>query len=255
MHQPWKPCKGHAPSEKAVGDAANSRRHLPDDTSDDSDHGASHNKKEAGSVAGKQGKRKRGAAADSSSAGGRLPHGKKASVSLSRVFRISTIVPLLQQQWQEQIEGQHMLPDLGASAAASVWVTYVVLLARDLVGVSLLQGCNLVSLRLSSLPKSGQQRHTCCSVRQKRTSIAKNFSIKWCLGCWLLGQPWMGQHTSLQYLFCLWLGSQTVRQPSIKQCMLSRPCMVCGYYMVTSEKATFCVYPRQNKAARLYSLI
>ncbi|DBA86957.1 TPA: hypothetical protein ACH3X2_000350 [Trebouxia sp. C0005] len=108
MHQPWKPCNEHAPSEKAI----------PDDTSDDSDHGASQNKKEAGSVAGKQGKRKRGAAADSSSAGGRLPRGKKASLPLSRIFRISTIVPLLQQQWQEQREGQHMLPDLGASAAA-----------------------------------------------------------------------------------------------------------------------------------------
>ena len=118
-----------------------------------------------------------------------------------------------------------------------------------------LAGCNLVSLRLSSLPKLGQQNHTCCSVRQKRTSIANNFSIKWCLVCWLLGQPWMGQHTSLQHVLCLWLASQTVRQPSIKQCMLSRPCMLCGYYMVTSEKATFCVYPRQNKAARLYSLI
>ncbi|DBA96649.1 TPA: hypothetical protein ACH3X1_015507 [Trebouxia sp. C0004] len=117
MHQPWKPCKEHAPSEKAVRDAAKSRQHVPDD-SDDSDHGASHNIKEAGSVAGKQGKRKRGAAADSSNAGGRLPCGKKASLSLSRVFRISTIVPLLQQQWQEQIENQHMLPDLGASAAA-----------------------------------------------------------------------------------------------------------------------------------------
>ena len=118
-----------------------------------------------------------------------------------------------------------------------------------------LAGCNLVSLRLSSLPKSRQQKHTCFSVRQKRTSIANNFNIKWCLGCWLLDQPWMGQHTSLQHVFCLWLASQTVRQPSIKQCMLSRPCMLCGYYMVTSEKATFCVYPRQNKAARLYSLI
>ena len=51
MHQPWKPCKEHAPSEKAVGDVANSRRHVPNDISDDSDHGASHNKKEAGSVA------------------------------------------------------------------------------------------------------------------------------------------------------------------------------------------------------------
>ena len=118
-----------------------------------------------------------------------------------------------------------------------------------------LAGCNLVSLRLSSLPKLGQQKHTCCNVRQKRTSIANSFSIKWCLGCWLLGQPWMGQHTSLQHVFCLWLASQTVRQPSIKQCMLSRPCMLCGYYMVTSEKATFCVYPRQNKAARFYSLV
>ena len=118
MHQPWKPCKEHAPSEKAVGDAANSSRHVPDDTSDDSDHGASHNKKEAGPVAGKQGKHKRGVAADSSSAGCRLPPGKKASLSFSRIFGISTIVPLLQQQWQEQVEGQHMLPDLGASAAA-----------------------------------------------------------------------------------------------------------------------------------------
>ena len=118
-----------------------------------------------------------------------------------------------------------------------------------------LAGCNLVSLRLSSLPKLGQQRHTCCSVRQKHTSIASNFSIRWCLGCWLLGQPWMGQLTSLQHVFCLWLASQTVRQPSIKQCMLSRPCMVCGYYMVTSEKAIFCVYLRLNKLSRLYSLI
>ena len=118
MHQPWKPCKEHAPSEKAIRDAANSRRHVPDDTGDDSDHGASQNNKEAGSMAGKQGKRKRGAAADSSSAGGRLPCAKKASLSLSCAFRISSIVPLLQQQWQEQREGQHMLPDLGASAAA-----------------------------------------------------------------------------------------------------------------------------------------
>ena len=63
MHQPWKPCKEHAPSEKAIGDAANSRRHVPDDTGDGSDHSASQNKKEAGSVGGKQGKHKRGAAA------------------------------------------------------------------------------------------------------------------------------------------------------------------------------------------------
>lgn len=114
-------------------------------------------------------------------------------------------------------------------------------------------GCNLVSWRLSSLPKLGQQRHTCCSVRQKCTSIASNFSIKCCLGCWLLAQLWMGQHTSLQHVFCLWLASHSARQPSIKHGMLSRLCMVCGYYMVTSEKATSCVYPRQNKPARLYS--
>ena len=101
MHQPWKPCKEHAPAEKAVGDAASSKRHVPDDTSDGSDRGASQSKKAAGSVGGKQGKRKRGAAADSSSAGGRLPRGKKAPLSLSRIFRISNIVPLLQQQWQE----------------------------------------------------------------------------------------------------------------------------------------------------------
>ncbi len=118
MHQPWKPCEEHAPSEKATRDDVNSERHVPDDADDDSDHGASHSNKEAGSVAGKQGKRKSGAAAESSSAGGRLPRVKKASISLSSVFRISTIVPLLQQQWQEQKEGQHMLPDLGASAAA-----------------------------------------------------------------------------------------------------------------------------------------
>ncbi len=98
MHQPWKPCKEHAPTEKAVRDAANSRRHVPDDTSDDSDHGASQNKKEAGSVAGTQGKRKRSAAADSSSAGGRLPRGKKASLSFLN-------------------PKPYMLLDLGASAA------------------------------------------------------------------------------------------------------------------------------------------
>lgn len=103
------PILEHAPSEKVVGHAANSRRHVPDD---DSDHGASHNRKEAGSVIGKQGKHKRGAAAESSSAGCRSPRGKKASLSLSSVFRISAIVPLLRQQWQEQKEGQHMLPDL-----------------------------------------------------------------------------------------------------------------------------------------------
>ncbi len=83
-----------------------------------------------------------------------------------------------------------------------------------------LAGCNLASWQLSSLPNLGQQRHTCCSVRQKRTSIASNFSIKCCLGCWLLGQLWMGQHTSLQHVFCLWLAIQTVHLPSIKHCML-----------------------------------
>ena len=69
------------------------------------------------------------------------------------------------------------------------------------------------------------------------------------------GPAMRGQHTCLQHVFCLWLASQTVRQPSIKQCMLSRPCMVCGYYMGTSEKATFCVYLSQYKPAGLYSLI
>ena len=118
MHQPWKPCKEHAPSERAVGDADNPRRHVPEDADDDSDHGAPHSKKKAISLASKQGKRKRGAAAESSTAGCSLPRGKKASLSLRSVFRISAIVPLLQQQWQEQKEGQHMLPDLGASAAA-----------------------------------------------------------------------------------------------------------------------------------------
>jgi len=79
---------------------------------------ASHSNKEAGSAAGKQGKRKRGATSESSSAGCRSPHVKKVSMSLSSVFKLSAIVPLLQQQWQEQKEGQHMLPDLEASAAA-----------------------------------------------------------------------------------------------------------------------------------------
>lgn len=116
--QPWKPCKEHAPTEKAVGDAANSRRHVSDDADDDSDHGPAHRNKEAGFSAGKQGKRKRGAAAESSSAGCRLPHSKKVSLSLGNVFRISAMLLLLQQQWQEQKAGQHMLPDLGASAAA-----------------------------------------------------------------------------------------------------------------------------------------
>lgn len=118
MHQPWDPCKEHAPSEKANGDATKSERHVPDDPDDDSDHGASHSNKEAGSAAGKQGKRKRGATSESSSAGCRSPHVKKVSMSLSSVFKLSAIVPLLQQQWQEQKEGQHMLPDLEASAAA-----------------------------------------------------------------------------------------------------------------------------------------
>ena len=45
MHQPWKPCKEHAPFEKAVDDAANSRRHVPHDADDESDHGASHRKR------------------------------------------------------------------------------------------------------------------------------------------------------------------------------------------------------------------
>ncbi|KAL3143028.1 hypothetical protein ABBQ38_003307 [Trebouxia sp. C0009 RCD-2024] len=117
-HQPWKPCEQHAPSEKADGHAAKSGRDVPDDADDDSDHGASHSEEKAGSVTGKQGNRKRGAAAESSRAGCRLPHGKKASLSLSSVFTISAIVPLLRQQWQEQKEGQHMLPDLRASAAA-----------------------------------------------------------------------------------------------------------------------------------------
>ena len=41
-----------------------------------------------------------------------------------------------------------------------------------------LAGGNKLFWRLSNLPKSGQQRHTCCSLRQKRTSIASNFSIE-----------------------------------------------------------------------------
>ena len=97
--------------------------------------------KGAGSFAGKQGKCKRGAA-ESNSAGCRLPCGKTASLFLSSVFIVSAIVPLLQQQWQEQKEGQHMLPDLGACAAAFCLAEIVVLLARQLVGMSLLQGAH-----------------------------------------------------------------------------------------------------------------
>ena len=44
--------------------------------------------------------------------------GKNVSLSLSSVFRISAAVPFLQQQWQEEKEGQYMLPDLRVSAAA-----------------------------------------------------------------------------------------------------------------------------------------
>ncbi len=118
-----------------------------------------------------------------------------------------------------------------------------------------LAGCNLVSLRLSSLPKSGQQKHTCCSVRQsvpalQTTSVS---SGAWGVGCWA-SHGWDSIPPCYMSSAC-GLASQTVHQPSIKQCMLSRPCMVCGYYMVTSEKATSCVYLRQNKVARLYSLI
>ena len=59
MHQPWDPCREHAPSEKANGDAAKSERHVPDDADDGSDHGASHSNQEAASAADKQGKRAR----------------------------------------------------------------------------------------------------------------------------------------------------------------------------------------------------
>lgn len=119
LHQPWNPCHEHAPSLKAAGDAANSRPHVPGDAGDDSDHGASHTEQEGDAVDNKQGiKRQRDTAAESSSTGRTSPHGKKASLSFSSVFRISAIVPLLQQQWQEQRDGQHMPPDLGACAAA-----------------------------------------------------------------------------------------------------------------------------------------
>ena len=120
LHQPWKPHKKHAPSEVAVEDAATSRRRPPKDGNDGaSDHGACDSDQEAGSVDGQQGtKRKRGAAAESSIAGHGLPPSKKASLSCSSVFRISDNVPLVQQQWQEQKEGQHSVPDLAASAAA-----------------------------------------------------------------------------------------------------------------------------------------
>ena len=118
LHEPWQPCKEHAPSGQAVEDPANPRDHAPSDADDESDPGAPHGKQPARSSVGKQGKRKRGAATESDSSACRSPCGKKASLSSSNVFRISAIVPLLQQQWQEQKEGQHTLPDLGASAAA-----------------------------------------------------------------------------------------------------------------------------------------
>ena len=57
MHQSWKPCKEHAPSEKAVREAAYSKRHVPEHADDDSDHDASHGRKEADSVTCQQGKR------------------------------------------------------------------------------------------------------------------------------------------------------------------------------------------------------
>ena len=112
-----KKCCGSNAKQTALA-AAKSEHHVPDDAVDDSDHGPSHGNQEAGSAAGKQGKRKRGATSESSSAGCRLPHVKTASMSLGSVFKLSAIVPFLQQQWQEQKEGQHMSPDLEASAAA-----------------------------------------------------------------------------------------------------------------------------------------
>lgn len=68
---------------------------------------------------GKQGiKRKKDTAAELSSTSRSSPHGKKAPLSFSSVFKISAIVPLLQRQWQEQKDGQHVSSDLEASAAA-----------------------------------------------------------------------------------------------------------------------------------------
>ena len=117
--QPWDPCQEHAPSLEAARDAANSRPHVPSDDDDDLDHGASHTEQEADAVNNKQGiKRQRDTAAESSSTGRTSPHGKKASLSSGSVFTISAIVPLLQQQRQEQKDGQHMPLDLGACAAA-----------------------------------------------------------------------------------------------------------------------------------------
>lgn len=227
----------------------------------------------------------RGAAAESSSAGCRLPYGKKVSLSLSSVCRISATVPLLQLQWQEKKEAQYMLPDLASVAAVCladfcgvvgegangrlcykvcisrlgsvrtvmpkhalnrlcrscltpvasglsftvvVWTTTVryhlqvppvwyhllrhhwhancltqcALCSRSQLKLKqahtcrnsvptcryALAGGNLVTWWLSNLPKMGHQRHTCCSLRQKPTSIACNFNIKRPLGCWLLGQ-------------------------------------------------------------------
>lgn len=63
---------------------------------------------------------KRCSAAESRTQVAGLPHGKKVSLCLSSIFRVSTIVPLriLQQQGQEEKEAQYMLPDLRVSVAA-----------------------------------------------------------------------------------------------------------------------------------------
>lgn len=118
MHQSWQAYEEHAPSEKATGDDVKCERHVPDDADDGSDHGASYSDQGAGCAAGTQGKRKRDGAAESSSAGGKSPRIKKASIPLSSVFqnisRCSTPAAAM-----AGTEGRSAHPsDLGASAAA-----------------------------------------------------------------------------------------------------------------------------------------
>lgn len=121
MHEPWEPCKTHAPSQGPGGGAAHSRHHeSTDEPDDEQDDGASDSTRKAGSVAGQQGRRKRTRTDTpvSSSSGCTLPEGNKASLPSSSVFQLSAMLLLLQQQWQLQKERQHMQLDLEASAAA-----------------------------------------------------------------------------------------------------------------------------------------
>lgn len=66
--------------------------------------------------------------------------GKNVSLCLSSVFRISAAVLLLQQQWQEEKEGQYMLPDLRVSAAALCFADVCGVVGKGASGLVLLQG-------------------------------------------------------------------------------------------------------------------